>query len=69
MKRDYSNLLAAIILEYGSRTKFAKAMDMSPASLVSKLNSKSAFTQNEIEKACGLLNINYEEIPMYFFKY
>jgi len=69
MQRDYSNLLAAIILHYGSRAKFALAMKMSLASLTAKLSNKSSFTQREIESACDLLGIAYDEIPLYFFKY
>jgi len=69
MERDYSKLLAAILQKYGTRKNFAKAMDISLATLLMKLGSKSSFTQNEIERACDLLEIDYLEIPMYFFEY
>ena len=68
MKRDYSDLLAKIILKYGTRNSFAKEMNVSLATLISRLSGKSDFTQKEIEKICELLEIDHEEIPMYFFK-
>ena len=67
MKRDYSLLLAKIILKFGTRKKFASEMGMSIGAFVNKISGKSCFDQKEIEKACNLLDIEHDEIPMYFF--
>ena len=67
MTYDYSKLIGKIIEKFGKRSAFAKAMKLSEHSLSMKLNSKISFKQEEIVKACGLLGIDFSEIPVYFF--
>lgn len=67
MAYDYSKLLGRIIEKYGTQTKFAGAMGLSERSLSLKLNGKVGFKQNEIVKACSLLEIAEIDIPEYFF--
>lgn len=64
---DYSKLRGKIREVYGTQFDFAEAMGMSAVSLSEKLNNKTQFTQKEIDKACELLQIKKEEIPIYFF--
>lgn len=47
---------------------FAKLMNISSITVSSKLNNKSDWSRNEIEKAIALLSIKREEIPKYFFE-
>ncbi|MGD9567569.1 MAG: DUF739 family protein [Sedimentibacter sp.] len=67
MAYDYSKLLGRIIEKYGNQTKFSGAMGLSERSLSLKLNGKVGFKQNEIIKACSLLEIAETDIPEYFF--
>ena len=52
---------------YETQEAFAKAMDVSPATLSKKLRGKTEWDRQEIEKVCALLAIPLEEIPAYFF--
>ena len=64
---DYSKLKGKIKEVFGTQSAFAKAMGLSGVSLSSKLNNLTGFTQSEINKACELLGISFEFIPIYFF--
>ncbi len=67
MAYDYSKLLGRIIEKYGSQARFAEAMNMSERSLSLKLNGKVGFKQQEITKACSLLDLSGDSINVYFF--
>ena len=64
---SYSKLRGKIKEVYGTNEKFAEAMGMDLSSLSAKLNNKSPWKREEIEKACGLLGIPIEEVYLYFF--
>lgn len=64
---DYSKLRGRIRELFITEEKFSKEMGMSSVSLSFKLNGKREWTQQEINKAIGLLNISREDIPEYFF--
>lgn len=64
---DYSKVRGKIKEVFGTQSAFAEAMTMSPVSLSEKLNNKVQFSQKEIDRACDLLQIAKEEIPIYFF--
>lgn len=64
---DYSKLKGKIKEVFGTQSSFAKAMGLSSVSLSSKLNNATNFTQIEINRACELLSIPVEFIPVYFF--
>lgn len=52
---------------YETQEAFAKALDISPATLSKKLMGKTEWGRQEIEEVCTLLCIPAEEIPAYFF--
>ncbi len=52
---------------YETQEAFAKALNVSPATLSKKLMGKTEWDRQEIEEACALLDIPAEEIPTYFF--
>lgn len=52
---------------YETQDAFAKALNMSPATLSKKLMGKTEWDRQEIEMACTLLCIPPEEIHAYFF--
>lgn len=63
----YDKLRGRIIEKFGSQKAFAAAMGMNVSTLSFKLNGKSEWTREEIEKACGLLDIALEKVHSYFF--
>ena len=64
---DYSRLRGKIIEVYGSQAKFSHDMQLSEHSLSLKLAGKNSWKQKEMQRACDLLGVPYEEIPKYFF--
>lgn len=64
---SYSKLRGKIREVFGTNENFAKAMGMDLSSLSAKLNSKSPWKREEIEKACELLYISIEDVYLYFF--
>ncbi len=67
MAYDYSKLLGRITEKYGTQAKFSGVMGLSERSLSLKLNGKVGFKQNEIAKACSLLELTGTDITDYFF--
>ena len=63
----YSKLRGKIREVYSNNKDFAEAMSMNLSSLSAKLNNKSPWKREEIEKACELLQIPIEEVYLYFF--
>ena len=65
---DYDKLRGRIREMKKSETKFAPEVEMSPATLSSKLNQKTDFTSIEKHKISKALGIEQMEIPKYFFE-
>ena len=64
---SFSKLRGKIKEVFYTNENFAKAMGMDLSSLSAKLNKKSPFKREELEKACQLLGIPIEEVYRYFF--
>ena len=64
---SYAKLRGKIREVFGTNEAFAEAMKMDTSSLSAKLNNKSPWKREEIEKACGLLGIPIEDVYLYFF--
>lgn len=64
---SYSKLRGKIKEKFGRQDLFAEAMEMHNSTLSAKLTKRSDWTRTEMEKACILLGISYDEIPSYFF--
>lgn len=64
---SYAKLRGKIREVFGTNERFAVAMGMNPATLSAKLNNKTQWDREEIEKACKLLGISIEEVYLYFF--
>lgn len=64
---DYSKLRGRIVEKYESVEKFSKALGATSTTLGRKLSGKSAWSQDEIAKACNLLDISTDELTAYFF--
>ena len=66
-QRNYG-LLRELIRTHGyDLNTFASAIGLSYATLIQKLNSRSAWRSDEIERVCYLLQIGVEDIGAYFF--
>lgn len=64
---SYGKLRGRILEIFGTNEAFAKALGIDPSSLSAKLNNKSPWKREEIEKACELLEIPIEDVHLYFF--
>ncbi len=66
---DYSKLRGRIIEKLGSIQKYAELLGISDSSLVSKLDNRIPFSQDEILKSIDsdLLDLDISDIPIYFF--
>lgn len=67
MSYDYGKLRGKIKEVCGTQNDFSKKLGIGRVSLSQRLNNQSEFSQNEIFKSCEILNIDKEEIPVYFF--
>lgn len=68
MSYDFSKLNGRIVERFGTQYNFAIAMGVSERTLSLKLNSKVDWKSSEIMKIKELLEIDENEIPVYFFK-
>lgn len=64
---NYSKLSGKIKEKYDTQAKFSQAMGVSERTLSLKLNNKISWNQDEIIKACDLLEIPAKKIQAYFF--
>lgn len=67
MSYNYSKLRGRIKEKYETQENLAKKMGLSKISLSKKLNNKIEFKQDEIKKMINLLEINENEVAIYFF--
>lgn len=65
---DYSKLSGRIVEIFGTRRRFAEAMDWSERTLSLKMNGTRDWKQPDICKAIRLLKLTIADIPTYFFK-
>lgn len=67
MSWDYSKLNGKIVEKCGTQTVFAEKIGLSERSISLKLNGKIGWKQQEIAKACDILDIRKNDIAAYFF--
>ena len=67
MPYTYNKLRGRIIEKYGTQEKFADALHMTKQGISLKMTGKTAFSQNDINRWCELLDIKTEQIADYFF--
>ncbi|MCL2052274.1 MAG: DUF739 family protein [Lachnospiraceae bacterium] len=68
MPYDYSKLRGRIREKYKTEGAFAKAMNLSKASLSCKLNNSVGFSQSEMQKIIELLHVKTDELKDFFFR-
>lgn len=67
MQFDYSALKIKIAEMHQTQDRFACALGIPETSLSQKLSGIADFSQEEMLKACTLLNLKAEDIGKYFF--
>ena len=67
MSYNYSKLRGRIIEKFGTLGEFSKAMKWSERTNGLKLSGRVEWKQNEIITATRLLDVNSEDIDIYFF--
>ena len=65
---NYDKLKGKIKEILGTQEKLAEKMSVNETTVSNKLNNNTYFTQKEIIKISSILNIKFEEIPLYFFE-
>ena len=65
--RTFGRLREQIKKKFVNQKAFAFAMKMNVTTLNLKLNGKSVWTMEEIERVCALLDISIDEVKDYFF--
>ena len=63
----YGKLRGRIREKLGTEKVFAEKMKLSAASISAKLNGEIDFTTKEIANAVGVLSLEKNDIPEYFF--
>lgn len=64
---DYRKLKGKIVEVFDNPGDFCRAMDLSSASYSRKINNRSDWKQDEIERSVVLLGLSVNDIPDYFF--
>lgn len=64
---SYAKLRGKIREVFGTNEAFANALGIEVSTLSLKLNNKSPWKREEIEKACDVLGVPVEEVYLYFF--
>ena len=64
---SYAKLRGKIREVFGTNEAFAKELGIEVSTLSLKLNNKSPWKREEIEKACIVLGVPVEEVYLYFF--
>ena len=67
MERIYCKLIGRIAEKIGTQSEFAERIGLSERSVSLKLNGKVGWKQDEIVKACAVLEIPVESLHDYFF--
>lgn len=67
MSYDYRKLRGKIREMCGTQDAFSEKLGIGRVSLSQRLNNQLEFSQDEMLKACDILEIPMEDIPIYFF--
>ncbi len=67
MRWNYNKLKGRIKEMCGTQDEFAARLGIGRVSLSQRLNNQLEFTQDEMFRACDVLEIERVDIPLYFF--
>lgn len=63
---DYSKLRGRIVEKFGNYAAFFKKLDITEVQASKKLNGKAGFSQEDMIRWGGLLDISSEEMGLFF---
>lgn len=66
MAKDFSKLIGRIVEKYGTRSAFCDALGKNPEWLSRRLNNQTEFSSDEMIAIIDLLEINPQEMHLYF---
>lgn len=64
---EYNKLRGRIVEKYGTQAKFAQELGISPTAMSEKMTGKTMFSQKDIDQWRKLLDIDSDDIGIYFF--
>lgn len=64
---NFNRLRGKIVEICGTQGEFARRMGLSEHTMTQKMNGRVPFNQFEIDRAVGILSLEKEDIPAYFF--
>lgn len=67
MAKDFSKLIGRIVEKFGTRSAFCKALGKNPEWLSRRLNGITEFSTDEIIISADMLEIDPQDISLYFF--
>ena len=67
MSFKYNKLRGRIVEIFGSQALFSKKIGLSEQSVTAKLAGRSMFSQSDIITWCNALDIDQNDIGLYFF--
>jgi transcriptional regulator with XRE-family HTH domain len=67
MSYDYRKLQGRIKEVCGTQAVYAKRIGISGTTLSKKLNNKTDFSSSEIQRSIEALDIEADDLPVYFF--
>ena len=67
MGRNYDELRLKILGKYGNLGPFAEELDIQPSTLTLKLQGKTDWKREEIEKTANLLDLDATDVWFIFF--
>lgn len=67
MGRDYEPLRRRILGKYGSLAPFAQELGITPSTLSLKLQGRSDWRREEIERCIAALELTMEDVAAIFF--
>jgi hypothetical protein len=67
MAFKYNKLKGKIVEVFGSQADFSKRIKLSEQSITAKLAGRSRFSQDDIITWCEALDIDQNDIGLYFF--
>ena len=64
---SYAKLKGRIVEKFNTQEQFANFLSISNQTISRKMNGKSSFSQDDIVKWCGALDIDLKDAGLYFF--
>lgn len=66
--KRFAKLRGRIVEKYGTQARFAEFLGITEQTVTAKLSEKTAFTLDEIVVWCNALDIQTDEVGVYFFE-